>query len=717
MARHVGSVVPEELTMGAHRAGPRAKRRGVGGLWLVMATAVGFIPQHVGAQSTGVTTQGITGGMVVPSASVLPEGSAALTFGNYQEPQLGTFSQRRNRSLGFGLLPNFELFGRVADYQNPLPGTRLVNGPRDISANVKFQLPKFWRRQPLVAVGVNDLAGGAVYFRSAYLVTSDQWGFFNWSLGYARGSASVGSPTGAKTFDGVFGGVEALVGSTGLSLLAEHDGQQRHLGVRYQSPPIAQLADARLSATVQRSSGVGGVAFGQDRTTLALSLTMPLDMPSTAISQRKTLVSMPPPDWTKAGDMSLTREDRAEAIRRILASLGLERVRVGELGSALLVEYENGLFQQNEADPIGMVLGIAAEYAHEGIRRVAAVTLKNGIRLYETSVGAEEFRAFLRHGDATHVSSSLAVDAGTPYPPDAVRWAAHAPSPHRRLRLEIAPEFDYALATELSPFDYSLAASVKAVAPLWRGADVRATYVAPITNTENLEPGFFFENIRHRRGIRSASLNQAGWLSPHLYGSIGAGLYKYNRLGFQSQGVVLIPGRADQIHARFAAYEKRLASESLRRVVEGALVYRHVYSPSTTLEVGLQQFTDGSSGPSVELVRWFGDVSVGLFYRRGGIRQYAGLEFSIPLTPRRGVEVGPVSIAGTPRFERSVRTRLTDSRTSANLVIFDAVRETRLESNIDAEQLNSGRIGERYFISQLPRMRDAFLTFARPSLP
>jgi hypothetical protein len=181
--------------------------------------------------------------------------------------------------------------------------------------------------------------------------------------------------------------------------------------------------------------------------------------------------------------------------------------------------------------------------------------------------------------------------------------------------------------------------------------------------------------------------------------------------------VVLIPGRADQIHARFAAYEKRLASESLRRVVEGALVYRHVYSPSTTLEVGLQQFTDGSSGPSVELVRWFGDVSVGLFYRRGGIRQYAGLEFSIPLTPRRGVEVGPVSIAGTPRFERSVRTRLTDSRTSANLVIFDAVRETRLESNIDAEQLNSGRIGERYFISQLPRMRDAFLTFARPSLP
>ena len=100
------------------------------------------------AQSTGVTTQGATGGLVIPSAAVLPEGSVALTAGNYMESLIGPYSKRQNYSMGVGLLPNFELFGRFAEYQNPLPNSTLNNGPRDISANVKYKLPEFWRGAP-----------------------------------------------------------------------------------------------------------------------------------------------------------------------------------------------------------------------------------------------------------------------------------------------------------------------------------------------------------------------------------------------------------------------------------------------------------------------------------------------------------------------------------------------------------------------------------------
>ena len=41
------------------------------------------------AQGAGVTTQGNTGGLVVPSARVLEPGTVSLTAGNFAEPQLG----------------------------------------------------------------------------------------------------------------------------------------------------------------------------------------------------------------------------------------------------------------------------------------------------------------------------------------------------------------------------------------------------------------------------------------------------------------------------------------------------------------------------------------------------------------------------------------------------------------------------------------------------
>src|SRR6185369_15780272 len=144
-----------------------------------LAVSVGLaafaLAAHAQEMRLGQTTQGTTGGLVIPTADVLPDGSVAAMAGNYSEPQLGNFSHRRNFSLGVGLLPNVELFGRFADLQNPLP-TSTINGPHDISANLKVQLPSFWRAAPKVAVGINDVSGGAAFFKSAYAVVTDQYG-------------------------------------------------------------------------------------------------------------------------------------------------------------------------------------------------------------------------------------------------------------------------------------------------------------------------------------------------------------------------------------------------------------------------------------------------------------------------------------------------------------------------------------------------------------
>ena len=103
-----------------------------------------LLPPMTQAQGLGVASLGATGGLTIPSAYVLDSGDLALSLGNYQEPKLGTFSRQQNYSLGIGLMPGVELFGRFAEYQNPGPALSTgfnINGPRDISANVKWQLP------------------------------------------------------------------------------------------------------------------------------------------------------------------------------------------------------------------------------------------------------------------------------------------------------------------------------------------------------------------------------------------------------------------------------------------------------------------------------------------------------------------------------------------------------------------------------------------------
>ena len=75
-----------------------------GGLWggLALYALCHTLAQ---AQSLGVTSQGNTGGLVIPSAQVLPVGTVAASYGNYQEPFFGPHEKQQNMSLGIGLLP------------------------------------------------------------------------------------------------------------------------------------------------------------------------------------------------------------------------------------------------------------------------------------------------------------------------------------------------------------------------------------------------------------------------------------------------------------------------------------------------------------------------------------------------------------------------------------------------------------------------------------
>ena len=103
------------------------------------------------------------------------------------------------------------------------------------------------------------------------------------------------------------------------------------------------------------------------------------------------------------------------------------------------------------------------------------------------------------------------------------------------------------------------------------------------------------------------------------------------------------------------------------------------------------------------------------FLRQGGGNKYAGLELSLPLTPRRlDARLGYVaSLEGSERFKKGLRTAIAKS----NFVSFNSVRDFEPAYSAETMNLNSGRLGRTRLMSELPRMRDAFYVFGRGQLP
>ena len=721
----------------------------------IASAMIGFAFCHVApaqTQGLGVSNLGVTGGLVIPSAYVLAPGDLALSAGNYQDPKLGTFSKKQNYALGIGLIPRVEIFGRFAEYQNPPPASPSgynfdSQGARDISVNVKWQLPIELRGLPTLAVGATDISGGAVYFASKYVVASDEYDSLRWSLGYARGNPPGSQSGGAKVLNDMFGGAELRLGNTQATALAESDGTQRHVGLRYYSKAIPWLGDGQVVGTVQRSFGATTLAGrAADNTSFNVSLILPMGTADKTRRARANDIGNPLPPLRAGGvapviggttlvvqsqldlkpsrglthpngGMVATAQDRADGLARALRATGLDRVRVGTLGDQLVVEYENRRYLQNEVDSLGIVLGLAAEFAPASTQRVRAMALKSGLEVLVISVDLAAYRGFLRDGDAStvkdYLSFSPAAEDTAP-----VQWAAGDAGAGGRktwLRVEVKPLLNYTLGTEFGAFDYSLAANVRSSVSLWKGAEAYVDVVQRLANTSNTEPGRVFASSLHRNGVKTVAVQQSFWLSPRLFTSVGAGQYEYKGRGAEGESVLFSPWNNDTAHVK-GSYIRRQDNVLPRVSKAYGASYRWKFDADTWIEPGYQKYTDLSKGPSLTFTRWFGDVAVQLFGRKGGNNTFVGLELSLPLGPRQGLVAGPVLLTGAPRYAQSFRTRLTNGGNTGNFVENAAVRPVDLSYKPEIESLNSGRITPEYIKGQVQRMREAFYLFARSEL-
>ena len=93
------------------------------------------------------------------------------------------------------------------------------------------------------------------------------------------------------------------------------------------------------------------------------------------------------------------------------------------------------------------------------------------------------------------------------------------------------------------------------------------------------------------------------------------------------------------------------------------------------------------------------------------------MQLNIPLTPRQGMAPGGLFVSGEAHHAQSIRTKLTNSGQPANTVLPGAVSDLVLETSLDNQLRNAGRMNLAYLSSELPRMREAFYLYGRVLVP
>jgi hypothetical protein len=616
--------------------------------------------------------------------------------------------------FSIGMFDLLEMGGRFTEAPNY---SYTTGGMRDLSGNFKLQVPFIPKGEyiPQLAVGVQDLGGNLHRLRTVYgVATEDIW----------RLRISVGAGIGPDRMKGGFGGVEAKAFDW-LYLLGEYDTREANVGLRLVTPEILGIP-VNLQVTVKSAlnNKQGNPEYG-------FGLQMPLGsdhynrhpLPKAEAVQEK--VSAAPqkeirtaPVITATTNISSPATDkRQEALLRLrdrLAKDGFQYLRVGEgEGGVLVVEYENGRYSSNELDGMGVVAGIAAEMAPEGMGNLRLVLMKKGIRIFQVTAPVSALKEFMTDAagemklrEVLQATPELTGDAG-------VHFVAEAVNPGwLRPQLVLYPELKTFIGMENSPADYLLSLRPDLYLPLWKGAVANARWDIPVGWSDGFDDGQPLRGSRTPRQMDRLMLFQAVRLAPTLMADIGAGMIVHDSYGTLNE-LLWQPGDGTHRFRLRQAFADNPQTHARNEVYLGA--YRYRYAPlDTYLEATAGRFWSRDTGFTVELKRFFGDTAFSIYYK--DVRSAAderihagGVQFSFPLTLRREMPPSPVQLKGNDEWNYAQETEIASK--GLNQVGRAIAINPQPYFNLGTVFYNRDRLTESYLKLHLLRLRDAYIRY------
>lgn len=704
------------------------------------------------AASTGALAQetlapaGFTGLSITPNAHLLGWGRAAFSY-DRTLPGVVSNPAGHNYVLGFGLLPNLEVAGRLATNNMDSNCFTQGCGARDLSVSAKAGIGLDAANRWRVAAGVTDVGGAATYYRAYYGVLTFDDGPWQFSGGLAqrsgpgrRGSRSpLHGPFASAawqplpwlrghveyTDSNAWAGVRVFVPEGWLP-----EGWSVHAGVN------TRLTDTELT---RRSWFSAGLSIPLYKVPRSAPVERQAPLPSLAGTQQplpayeaRTLPTQPPLQEVPPGDAGA---DTLRLLADALRERGLEDISVGRMpDGSVAVRANNATYNWNTADAIGAALGTIGRTLGPARAVYRLVMTQRQQPLVAVTGRADCLAEWIAGTSQSCTAGELSTPGTTVLDSlhEGAQWVVHGLQPSwQTARLGVSPVLRTTVGTEFGAVDYSTGVSAALVQPLWAGASAEWRVQRELARSGDFMAAGIFHNRRVVNGTDRLVLTQT-WRLPleRLAGGDALAVRRHGlaavtgqasvgRIGGQFDGALgslrWEPGEGAHrltLHAGTFRNSRFGTPGSVgpRRATPLLADYRYNVSPTRTyLEATAGRFMYNDLGFQLGLRQWFSDVSVGLFYRRtrfesAPARQFAGIEVTFPIGPRRDMNPHLLQVTGTPRFSHSLATVIRDPANQNPVALGYGVLPPA--PSVEGT-FNSDRAGLRYFEDNVRRIRDA----------
>ncbi|MEJ5990744.1 YjbH domain-containing protein [Ramlibacter sp. PS3R-8] len=705
------------------------------------------------AAENTMTAAGFSGLGVTPNAHLLGWGRVELAYDN-QLPGVVRDPTGHNFVMGFGLLPNLEVAGRLATNSLDTKCFFEECGARDLSASAKFGIGLDSANRFRIAAGVTDLGGSVTYFRTYYGVLTYNEGPWEASGGWAQrsgeginGSQSpLHGPFAAAAWQPlpwVRGHLEYTDGNAwaGLRLFAPKEwlpeGWSAHIGAN------ARLTDTNLTS---RSWFSAGVSIPLYKVPSLPSSARRGPLPELAGTQQplpayeaRNLPPAPPaatgPTTTPAPRAvnQVAQDEQLVQLATLLRARGLEDISIGRApDGSIAIRANNATYNWNTADAIGAALGAIANGLGDTRSVYRLIVTQRQIPIVAVTGSSDCLRQWIAGENQACTAGELSTPGTSNLEAlhTGVQWVVTNAQPSwKTMRFALSPVLRTTVGTEFGAFDYSAGASVAIVQPLWAGASAELRIIQELARSEDFQTGGVFYGRRVRNGVDRLAFTQTwrvpmeqwlGQVDPLAIGRWGLTAVTaegtIGRFGGGFDGGLASlrwePGEGKhRLNLQLGRFRNANFGEPGAGPENGTPIlgsYRYnVAATRTYLEAIAGRFMFDDLGFQVGLRQWFTDFSLGLYYRRTRFddrsAQIAGIELSVPIGPRKDMNPNFFQVTGTPRFSHGIATSLGESGGNTLRPGFGIQPPT---PTLDAT-FNSDRASLIYFEDNIRRIRDA----------
>lgn len=683
------------------------------------------------AQNDSLSLNGFSGLFNVPNAHVTEYGTGIASYSDMMFYQ-GEYRHNDNVVGSFGLLPHVEISGRIAWFKTHKNLFIDEGEPRDLSANIKINIPFIPDNWFELAIGEQDIGGEANYFDARYIVASRTFGPLRIDIGAGQNDLT-------DRLDGVFGGIE-LMPYEWVSLIAEYDAQDTNTGFRLSTPsnwfPEGFRVDLTVLADTSHEFSNGRSFYGVNvKFPLGggFTGTRPAPVPRKQVAQSEEKLKQqyyaqsrfqksPATPQTRSDTTppvkTDTRQGTVSQIAMALQDHGFDRVSVGMRNDNLYVAIENNIYNRSEIDALGAALAIITKTG-EAYSRSTLILLNQGFPVIAIDTNPIGYQAFLRHESAAPIYAY--------YPKNdimqAVSWKINrSRQVYPKPRITVSPVLNSGIATEYGVWDYSLGAAINGSMHLWKGAVASATYTQELDSSEDFQDiatykdeqgnirryGGPFRNARVRNEMKEMTIQQGFRLHKNIFNNFHLGTVRYDYSGFQNQTVVHSYDGRYQVGLRFGDFSHDESEVDVDYQLLNFRYYVPTYDVAINATAG--KFWAGDEGFRIDSLFRFGDQTVELFYKSTEApdseaeAEFIGIAWTLPLTLRKDWDSPYLQVKGHEAWRWGMQTRINSDQ---NLISFGSADVAKLEWEVERVYLNNDKLSPEYIYQNLGRLREA----------